>query len=141
MFDVIAVPVDGSKYSYEAADMAIEIAKTFNSKIAAVHVLEEFSFSSYDDEEESGDKILEKITKKASKAGVETVEHLLTADALRDMKFIVNQTNADLVVIHAHGADDNRFVSFEENEVSQNQIGSVCERLLRTSDVPVLLVR
>ena len=62
---------------------------------------------------------------------------LLTADALRDMKFIINQAHADLVVIHALGSDDKkRFVSFEENEVSQNQTGSVSERLLRTSDVP-----
>ncbi|WP_458404825.1 universal stress protein [Methanobrevibacter sp.] len=141
MFDIIAVPVDGSDYGYESADIAIEIAQKFDSKIAAVHVLEEFSFSSYDDEEDSGDAILAKITEKANDAGVEVIEHLLTADPLRDMKFIINQTKADLVVIHAHGANNNRFVSFEENEVSDTQIGSVSERLIRTSDVPVLLVK
>ena len=141
MFDVITVPVDGSEYGYKAADVAIEIAQKFGSKIAAVHVLEEFSFSSYDSEEDTGDAILAKVTKKANDVGVETVEHLLTADPLRDMKFIVDQTHADLVVIHAHGANDKRFVSFEDNEVSDTQIGSVSERLLRTSDVPVLLVK
>lgn len=141
MFDVICVPVDGSDYGYQAADVAIEIAQKFNSKIAAVHVLEEFSFNSYDSEEDLGDAILAKITKKAAEVDVEVVEHLLTADPLRDMKFIINQTRADLVVIHAHGANNNRFVSFEENNVSDTQIGSVSERLLRTSDVPVLLVK
>ncbi len=40
MFDIIAVPVDGSEYGYKAADVAIEIAKKFDSKIAAIHVLE-----------------------------------------------------------------------------------------------------
>jgi nucleotide-binding universal stress UspA family protein len=141
MFDVIAVPVDGSDYGYEAADVAIEIAKKFGSKIAAVHVLEEFSLNSYDFEEDTGDAILAKITEKAGGAGIEVVEHLLTADPLRDMKFIVDQTRADLVVIHAHGANDKRFVSFEENSVSDTKIGSVSERLLRTSDVPVLLIK
>ena len=141
MFDVIAVPVDGSDYGYEAADIAIDIAQKFNSKIAAVHVLEEFSFDSYDSQEDSGDLIIEKITKKADAVGLEVTQHLLTADPLRDMKFIINQTRADLVVIHAHGANNNRFVSFDENNVSDTQIGSVSERLLRTSDVPVLLVR
>ena len=141
MFDVIAVPIDGSEYSYKAADVAIEIAQRFSSKIAAVHVLEEFSFKSYDSEEDTGDAILAKVTQKANDAGIEVVEHLLTADALRDMKFIIDQTRADLVVIHAHGANDKRFVSFDENEVSDTQIGSVSERLLRTSDVPVLLVK
>ena len=141
MFDVICVPVDGSEYGYKAAEVAIEIAQKFSSKIAAVHVLEEFSFSSYDSEEDSGDAILAKITEKAAEVNVEVVEHLLTADALRDMKFIVNQTGADLVVIHAYGSDNGRFVSFEENNISDHQIGSVSERLLRTSDIPVLLVR
>lgn len=140
MFDVICVPVDGSKYGYEAADVAIEIARKFSSKIAAVHVLEEFSFSSYDSEEDSGNEVLAKITQKAAEYDIEVVEHLLTADALRDMKFIVNQTGADLVVIHRYGSDNERFVSFEENNVSDHQIGSVTERLLRISDVPVLLV-
>lgn len=98
-------------------------------------------FSNYGESEDNGNKILAKVTKKANDEGIDTVEHLLTADALRDMKFIINQAHADLVVIHALGSDDKRFVSFEENEVSQNQIGSVSERLLRTSDVPVVLVR
>ena len=141
MFDVITVPVDGSDYGFEAADIAIEIAQKFGSKIAAVHVLEEFSFNSYDSEEDSGDAILAKITKKAGEVDVEVVEHLLTADPLRDMSFIIKQTGADLVVIHAHGANNHRFVSFEENDVSDTQIGSVSERLIRTCDVPVLLVK
>ena len=90
MFDVICVPVDGAKYGYEAADVAIEIARKFSSKIAAVHVLEEFSFNSYDSEEDSGDAILDKVAKKAGEYDIEVTQHLLTADALRDMKFIVN---------------------------------------------------
>ena len=57
------------------------------------------------------------------------------------MNFIIKQTGADLVVIHAHGANNHRFVSFEENDVSDTQIGSVSERLIRTCDVPVLLVK
>ncbi len=141
MFDIIAVPVDGSDYGYQAADVAIEIAQKFNSKIAAVHVNEEFSFSSYDSEEDEGNSILSKITEKANAVGVEVTEHLLTADPLRDMKFIIDQTRADLVVIHAHGSNNNRFVSFEENDVSDTQIGSVSERLLRNSEVPVLLIK
>ena len=141
MFDVICVPVDGSEYGDKAVEVAVEIAKKFSSKIAAVHVLEEFSLSSYASEEDSGDAILEKITQKANAEGIEVVEHLLTADPLRDMKFIVDQTRADLVVISAHGANNNRFVSFDENNVSDTQIGSVSERLLRTSDVPVLLIK
>ena len=84
---------------------------------------------------------MDKVAKKAGEYDIEVTQHLLTADALRDMKFIVNQTGADLVVIHRYGSDNERFVSFEENNVSDHQIGSVSERLLRTSDIPVLLVK
>ena len=57
MFETITVPVDGSEYGDKAVDYAIEIAEKFNSKIAAVHVLEEFSFNSYASEEDKGDAI------------------------------------------------------------------------------------
>ena len=32
MFNIIAVPVDGSDYGFKAADVAIEIAQKFKSK-------------------------------------------------------------------------------------------------------------
>ncbi|MBE6500626.1 MAG: universal stress protein [Methanobrevibacter thaueri] len=141
MFNIITVPVDGSDYSYKAVEVALEIAVKFNSKIAAVHVMNEFSFNSYDEQESAGEEILAKVTGMAGKVDVDVTQHLLTADPLRDMKFIIDQTRADLVVIHAHGLNNNRFVSFDENNVSDTQIGSVSERLLRTSSVPVLLVK
>ena len=135
MFDVITVPVDGSKYSEKAADYAIAIAEKFNSKIAAVHVLEEFSDNTFADDEDNGDEILGKITEKANAVGVDVVEHLITGNPLRDMKTIIRKTCADLVVLHAFGAD---LISEDLNE---NQIGSISERVVRTSDVPVLIVR
>ena len=141
MFNIITVPVDGSDYSYKAVEVALEIAVKFNSKIAAVHVMNEFSFNSYDEQESAGEEILAKVTGMAGKVDVDVTQHLLTADPLRDMKFIIDQTRADLVVIHTHGLNNNRFVSFDENNVSDTQIGSVSERLLRTSSVPVLLVK
>ena len=90
---------------------------------------------------EKFDTIHEISRKKAQNVDVEVGQHLITADPLRDMNFIINQINADLVVIHAHGNNNNRFVSFEDNNVSDTQIGSVSERLLRTSDVPILLIK
>lgn len=134
MFDVITVPVDGSKYSEEAADYAIAIAEKFGSRIAAVHVLNEYSSNSFDDAEDEGNAILAKVSEKASKAGIGVVEHLITGNPLGDMKTIIRKTHADLVVLHAFGSD------IDDNS-SEIQIGSVSERVVRTSDVPVLIVR
>lgn len=134
MFDVITVPVDGSKYSEEAADYAIAIAEKFGSRIAAVHVLNEYSSNSFDDAEDEGNAILAKVSEKASKAGIDVVEHLITGNPLGDMKTIIRKTHADLVVLHAFGSDI-------DDDSSEIQIGSVSERVVRTSDVPVLIVR
>lgn len=134
MFDVITVPVDDSKYSEEAADYAIAIAEKFGSRIAAVHVLNEYSSNSFDDAEDEGNAILAKVSEKASKAGIDVVEHLITGNPLGDMKTIIRKTHADLVVLHAFGSD------IDDNS-SEIQIGSVSERVVRTSDVPVLIVR
>ena len=134
MFDVIAVPVDGSKYSDKAADYAIAIAEKFGSRIVAVHVLNEYSSNSFDDAEDEGNAILAKVSEKASKAGIDVVEHLITGNPLGDMKTIIRKTHADLVVLHAFGSDI-------DDDSSEIQIGSVSERVVRTSDVPVLIVR
>lgn len=135
MFEVITVPVDGSKYSYEAADYAIAIAEKFGSKIAVVHVLNEYSSNSYDEAEDKGNAILNKVSKKAIEAGVSVVEHLITGNPLGDMKTIIRKTCADLVVLHAFGSD------ISDEKMNEIQIGSVSERIVRTSDIPVLIVR
>ena len=91
MFDVICVPVDGSEYGDNAVDVAIEIAQKFSSKIAAVHVLEEFSLSSYASEEDSGDAILAKITKKADILVVAIgKKHFITRDMVKRGSVIID---------------------------------------------------
>lgn len=135
MFDVITVPIDESEYGDKAIEYAVAIAEKFGSKIAAVHVLDEYSHINYALQEKNGDEILSKATKKANEVGIEVVEHLITGDALRDMKTIINKTNADLVVMHAFGSNT---ISEDLNE---NQIGSVTTRVLETTEVPVLLVK
>lgn len=134
MFKNIVVPVDGSSYSDEAVDLAIEIASKFNSKILAVHVLSEFSSNSYDNEEDYGDEILGNVSKKANEKGIEVIEHLITGDPLRDMETIIRKTNADLVVIHSFGKDNDIFPN-------ENQIGSITERVIRNSNIPILVVK
>ncbi|MEM2463800.1 MAG: universal stress protein, partial [Candidatus Bathyarchaeia archaeon] len=38
MFSKILVPLDGSEHSMRALDIAIQIAKKFNSKLTLIHV-------------------------------------------------------------------------------------------------------
>jgi nucleotide-binding universal stress UspA family protein len=136
MFDVITVPIDESEYAEKAIDIAIDLASKYNSKIAAVHVIDESSLFTYADLEDNGDNLLSKISIKAKEKNIDVVEHLITGDALRDIEVIIRKTSADLVVLPAYGND-----SLIRGIDKTNFIGSVAERLIKTSNVPVLLVK
>ena len=130
MFENIMVPSDGSKHSDKAVDVAIEIAKKFNSKITAVYILDENTSFSYDTLEDEGNEILKKISKKGKKEGVMVIEHLITANPLRDMKVIAQKTQVDSIVINHLGKDNS------ENVL----IGSITDRIIKTFDIPIVLV-
>ncbi|KZX15856.1 putative universal stress protein [Methanobrevibacter cuticularis] len=131
MFENIMVPSDGSKYSDKAVELAIEIAKKFNSKITAVHVIDEKTMFPYEKLEDEGNEILEKIAKKGFKAGIEVTEQLITGDPLRDMKTIAKKANVDSIVISTHG----------RNKLEKLMVGSVTDRVIQTFDIPVILAK
>ncbi|RBQ22573.1 Universal stress protein [Candidatus Methanobinarius endosymbioticus] len=131
LFENIMVPSDGSEYADKAVDAAIEIAKKFDSKITAVYILEENTSYSYDVLEDEGNEILRKISEKGNENGVMIIEHLITGDPLRDMKIIAEKTQIDSVVISPHGKKK------EENLL----IGSISDRIIKTFDIPVLLIK
>ncbi|OQD58081.1 putative universal stress protein [Methanobrevibacter arboriphilus JCM 13429 = DSM 1125] len=131
MFGNIMVPSDGSEYSDKAVDAAIEIAKKFNSKITAVFVLDENTSFSYDTLENEGNEILKGISEKGKKEGVMVIEHLITADPLRDMKIIAERTQVDSIVINSSG----------KNKSEDLMIGSIASRVIETFDIPIVLVK
>ncbi|MCL2157695.1 MAG: universal stress protein [Methanobrevibacter sp.] len=131
MFKNIMVPSDGSEYAKIAEDAAIEIAKKFNSKISAVYVIDEKMIFPYEVLEEEGNEILKSISEKGKKAGVEVVEQLITGDPLRDMKIIAQKAKVDSVVISPHG----------RNKFEKLFFGSVADRIIKTFDIPVLIIK
>jgi len=131
MFKNIMVPSDGSKHSDKAVDVAITLAKKFDSKVTAVYVLNENTSFSYDVLEDEGNKILKKISEKGKNEGVMIIEHLITANPLRDMKTIAEKTQVDSVVINAFGKDNSRDII----------IGSITDRIIKTFEIPIILVK
>jgi len=131
MFENIMVPSDGSKHSDKAVDLAIEIAKKFNSKVNAVYVLDDNTSFSYDILEDEGNEILRKISEKGKKEGVMITEHLITADPLRDMKIIAERTKSDSIVINPLGKDNSENI----------MIGSIADRIIKTFKIPIVLVK
>ena len=130
------IPVDNSDYSKDAIPIVIDLAKKYNSKIAAVQVMDEGSIFSYDDLDENGENLIRYIMNEAEPFDIEVTDHLITGDALRDMETIIRKSKADLVVVPAWGNDT------QIRDVDKtNFIGSIAERIVRVSKVPVMIIK
>lgn len=147
LYKSILVAVDGSGTSNLAYQEALKLAEALKSKLSIVHVVDlsipypdaGFVWLDMEKYRESHRKIgLELLTKmeaNASKTGVKVETKLLeNSNITRISDAIITyakKSNADLMVLGTHGRMGfHRFL-----------IGSVAEEAVRTSTIPVLLVK
>jgi len=131
MFNIIMVPTDGSEYAALAEDMAIQLALKLGSRVVAVHVIDEKLIYPYEVLEDEGKAILGNVRKKGENTGVQVDEILIMGSPMHDITEITQKTNADLVIIASHG----------KSALKKLLIGSVAENVLKTVNVPILLIK
>jgi len=131
MIKTIMVPTDGSEFASRAEDMAIHIAKKLGAKVTAVYIIDERLLYPFDVLEEEGESILRNVSKKGKKEGLEVKEVLLVGNPAHDMARIAKNEGADIIVIGTHG----------KTGLEKLLMGSVAENTLKTSKIPVLLVK
>lgn len=144
LYQQILVPVDGSPTSSRALQEALMIAKQQKAQLALIHVLEDVwyvdneSYLNYSELLKSihdmGEKILAQAKNAAEQAGIIATVKLLEARGERIANLIISEAKrwpADLIVIGTHG----------RSGFSHMLFGSVAEGVVRTSPVPVLLIR
>ena len=146
MYQRILVPIDGSPTSHKGLTEAIALAKLTGGRIHLVHVVDELSiaisadsFAGYSAEilpllRKGGQKLLDLAKQRVATAGIEVDTTLREVFAGRVSSLIVEEAaawRADLIVIGTHG----------RRGVGRVLLGSDAERVLRSSTVPVLLVR
>ena len=131
MFKTILVPTDGSEYAGRAEDIAISMANKFNARIVGVYVIDEKLIYPYDVLEDEGKSILKNLSKKAKEKDVIVDEILVFGDPRKDIITITKRMNADIVIIGTHG----------KKGLEKIILGSVAESILKSADVPVLLVK
>ena len=140
----ILVPVDGSPTSARGLTEAISMARLTGGRIRVVHVVDDLSvmtegYTALAAEavgvlHEAGKRILAAAQRRVETAGVAVDSALFDAADGRLCDRVAQQVrewNADLVVLGTHG----------RRGVRRLFLGSDAEQVLRTSDVPVLLVR
>ncbi|MGF1556064.1 universal stress protein [Paucihalobacter sp.] len=137
----IIVPVDFSKHSEYAAEAAAILAKRNNSEILAIHMLElsETSFSQSDSNDQLKDlffikraeKQFEDFISKKFLKDVKVTPIVKRFKVFRELNEIAKAEHADLVIMGSHGTSG----------MSEIFIGSNTERVVRHSDIPVLVIK
>jgi nucleotide-binding universal stress UspA family protein len=139
----ILCPVDFSEFSRQAFDQAVAIARRQGADVTVLHVLPEPSAvpalpygpegpGPFGFETVTRDRALAEL-KRFLATEVEVPVHYETAESANVYKEILQQTSrraADLVVMGTHGRSGFDYLV----------LGSVAEKTLRTSPVPVLVV-
>lgn len=138
----IIVPVDFSEQSEQALKVAASLAKQYNSEILALHMLD------------LNPVIVTPVTKNTSteelffyiKLAEKKFHDFLKKPYLKDIKItpiikhfkvfseineVANEHNADLIIMGSHGSDG----------VNEFFIGSNTEKVVRHSDIPVMVIK
>ena len=148
----IMVCLDGSKHSEKALSQAVEIAKTFDSKIFLVHVIEPTVVlstmqspadpywgsisaplieNSLNKEQKEGNKILTKNSRIPEREGVSFDTALLLGTPSEEILNFSKKKNADFIVVGSLG----------KGMLSRVLLGSVSTSISQRADCTVIIAR
>lgn len=136
-YDTILVPTDGSDAVDSAIEHALELAEAFNSTVHALYVADTNRDSVtlvgtdvVDALVEVGDEAVESIVKRGENRGVPVVDEVVQGDPTTTIVDYAAGHDIDLIVMSSHG----------RRGLPRYLLGSVTERVARTTDVPVMIV-
>ncbi len=146
-FNTILVPTDFSAFADHALAYARAFAKQTGGAVHAVHVVNaraveggglEGIYMNQGELDESLQAVkehaeakMEHVVLKDHLLGVEVTPHVLVGSPAKDIAALASEIGADLIVIATHG----------RSGLDRRVLGSTCDKLIRTSPVPVLVVK
>ena len=139
MYSQILVPTDGSPASDAAIEHAIDLAEQYDATLHALYVVDGAAYSTLeagaqvvvDALESEGEEATRRVAAAAERADVDCETVVATGTAYSTIRDYVDGHAIDMVVMGTHG----------RKGLDRYLLGSVTERVVRTSDVPVLTVR
>ncbi len=137
MYDRILFPTDGSDVASAALEYALDVASTHNATLHVLNVADTTIKSVtnvrgevVDALEEEGERIVAAAAERANDRNVSVVTEVLQGRPHEAIVDYARTCDADLVVMPTHG----------RSGIQRYLLGSVTERVVNTSDVPVLTV-
>lgn len=139
MYDRILVPTDGSAGMETVIEHASSLAGEHDATLVGIYVLDTASITGLPMEgsfdgirgglEDEGESALAELERLAGDLNVETAT--VEGSPAREIVSFATDQGCDLIVMGTHG----------RSGVDRLLLGSVAERVVRTSNVPVLTVR
>ncbi|AFO58761.1 MULTISPECIES: universal stress protein [Natrinema] len=147
MYDRILVPTDGSETSKAAVAHALDLADQYGADVHALYVvdtdsmslslgaeqvdrIEQGQFSEMGEVRERADRATGYVADRARERGLESVENVSAGKPHSLISDYIDDNDIDLVVMGSHG----------RSGIRRALLGSVTERTLRSTHVPVLVV-
>lgn len=148
MYEDVLIPTDGSEAAAAALDHAIELAKRYDARLHTLYVVDAAAYETVAESgafatHETGPEIIVEALEDAGQAATERIESAAADENLDvvaevrqgtpedDILAYADERDIDLVVMGTHGRDG----------LDRVLLGSVTERVVRNSSVPVLTVR
>jgi nucleotide-binding universal stress UspA family protein len=139
MYERILVPTDGSEGMDRVVEHAVGLARRHGATLDLVYVVDTAAFANLP-METSWEGIRESLREEGATAleaaeavveGVPSERHVLEGGPSREIVDYAERSGADLVVMGTHG----------RGGLNRLLLGSVAERVVRSSPVPVLTIR
>jgi len=143
-YDSILITTDGSKGAEAAAKHAIDIAEQYDAELHILYVVDigvDTSLSSVSDLmsqlessgklEEIGKKAVEATKNKVKDKEIDSKVAIERGVPHKEINSYANDNDIDMVVMGTHG----------RTGLDRMLLGSVAEKIVRSSDIPVLTVR
>lgn len=136
-YDTILVPTDGSDAVDPAIEHAFDRAEAFDSTVHALYVADTNRDSVtlvgtdvFDALVEVGEEAVASIVKRGARRRVTVVDEVMQGDPVTTIVDYAAGHGVDLIVMSSHG----------RRGLPRYLLGSVTERVARTTDVPVMIV-
>ncbi|EMA53527.1 universal stress protein [Halococcus thailandensis] len=136
-YDRIVIPTDGSDTATVAVDHGLAIAEQYDATVHALSVVELSAVAgSYDVPSmiesltERCERTVESVAEECENRGLDVVADVVEGTPYQAIQKYIRSEEIDLVAMGTHG----------RTGLGRYLIGSVTERIVRTSDIPVLTV-
>lgn len=147
MYDRILVPTDGSDVAQTAVDQAVDIAAKYGADVHALYIadtdaiayslgaeqvdrIRQGKFSEMTELQEKAEAATGYVREEGEKHGIDVTEHHAGGQPHDMIADYAEDHDVDLIVMGSHGRAG----------VRRALLGSVTERTLRSTHVPVLVV-